>query len=227
MNKKIDVLIEKHSGEFDIIIENINNYLIDRRSNNDSNTDELWRITTDCVNSLSKLAEICFSYGNFKDEWEYSHFYQHIFGPELIIKSLKTKCDYQIGIESGGIYLSTDLRFNDNLRYMGDDFWKLLLELSDCKGFFYGEYEFTRSERRKEFPELFSANKSMIYKIMRKYIFDQTDTDFEHGSSSVGEFKILWEFDTDIEDIIRECCAAFKIMYQLNYKLWKIDNLKK
>jgi hypothetical protein len=67
----------------------------------------------------------------------------------------------------------------------------------------------------------------MIYRIMRKYIFDQTDPSFMEGSSSVGELKILLPFDTDIEDIIGEFCTAFKIMYQLNYKLWKVSDLKK
>ncbi len=83
-----------------------------------------------------------------------------------------------------------------------------------------------RSERIKEFPELFKANKSMIYKIMRKYIFDQTETNSQYGSDSVGEFKITAEFDENFPEAIKRFCEAFKIMYKLNYELWKVTDLK-
>ena len=197
------------------------------RDSSQRDTDETWKTTIECVNSLTKIAEACFAYGSFKDNWEYSNFYQNFSGPELIIKSLKTKCGYRLGLDNDGIYLSTYISHNDNIRYMGDDFWKSLLELSDYRSFIYEENEFTQTDRTREFPQLFSANKSMIYRIMRKYIFDQTDPNFREGSSSVGELKIFFPFDTDVEDIVRESCTAFEIMYQLNYKLWKISDLKK
>lgn len=227
MDLKLDKIIEKFSDDFDLIVDNINNYLTMWRDSSQRDTDEVWKTTIDCVNSLAKIAEACFAYGNFKDNWEYSKFYQHFSGPELIIKSLKTNCGYSLGLDNNGIYLSTYISNNDNIRYMGDDFWKSLLDLSEYDGFIYDENEFTRTERTREFPQLFSANKSMIYRIMRKYIFDQTDPDFRECSSSVGELKIFLTFDTDVEDMFREFCTAFKIMYQLNYKLWKVSDLKK
>ena len=109
---------------------------------------------------------------------------------------------------------------------MSDDFWKLLLTLSSFKGFLYVEYEFVRDERRKEFSKLFNTNNSMIFRIIRKYIFDSTETNSRYISCSVGEFKIVWSVDTDFEQIVRKCCLAFKIMYKLNYDLWKISDLK-
>ncbi|MBC8490579.1 MAG: hypothetical protein H8D45_31575 [Bacteroidetes bacterium] len=226
LKKLLDKLIENNCHDFNLWIDTINKYLNSMYSDMDLASDEFWKVMVNCVNSFSKIAEICFAYGKFKDKWEYSHFHQNLYGPELLIKSLKTQCDYKLGLDDKGIYLSTDLRHNENLRYMSDDFWKLLLTLSDFEGFLYEEYEFVRDERRKEFPELFNTNKSMIFRIIRKYIFDSTETNNRYLSYSVGEFKIFWSVDNDFEQIVRKCCLAFKIMYKLNYDLWKISDLK-
>ncbi|GAB1405801.1 hypothetical protein MASR1M74_29830 [Lentimicrobium sp.] len=211
------------------LIEKINAYLELRYSNKKTeDIDELYKTTLNCVNALARIFEICLTYGKFKDDWDYSKFYQHVFGPELIIKSLKTKCDYRLGLdeERGELYISTDLRHNENLRYMDDNYWKSILKLSEINGFEYDEYEFVRDERTKEFPELFKTNKSMIYRIMRKYIFDQTETHSQYVSGSVGEFKIAAKFDEGLPETIKKFCETFKIMYKLNYDLWKVTDLK-
>lgn len=216
------------SIDYNSLIEDINAYLDLRHSENSNNIDKAFDITFKCVNALSSIFELCLSYGKFKDEWDYSKFYQNIYGPELIINSIKTKCGYRLGLdeERGELYISTDLRYNDNLRYMDDSFWKLLLNLSDTKGFEYEEYEFVPTERVKEFPELFKTNKSMIYRIMRKYIFDQTETNFQYGSSSVGDLKVVAKFNEGLPETVKKFCETFKIMYKLNYDLWKVSDLK-
>jgi len=219
--------IKNKEADYDKLIISINNYLDLWHSDNKSeDKEQLYQTTIKCVNALAKIFEECLSYGNFKDKWEYNKFYQHIFGPELIIKALKTKCDYKLGLDDKGLYLSTDLRYNENLRYMDNNYWKSLLMLSEFDGFEYDEYEFVRSERVKEFPELFKANKSMIYRIMRKYIFDSTETDSRYVSGSVGEFKIVAKFDEDFTQTVKKFCETFKIMYKLNYDLWKVTDLK-
>lgn len=222
----IDNYIIDNSLNFNSWIDAINTYLEYRYSNNELQSDELWEITHGCVNSFSKIIELCLTFGGFKDDWDYGSFYQHIYGPELIIKSLKMKCDFNLGLDDKGIYLSTDLRYNENLRYMDDEYWKLLLKLSEFDGFVYDEYEFVRDERRKAFPELFKANKSIVYRIMRKYIFDSTETNSRYISGSVGEFKIVSKLDDDFTEIVKRICESFKIMYKLNYDLWKITDLK-
>jgi len=222
----VDELIRINSKDFDSWIVSINNFLDYRYSENELQTNKLWEVTSSCVNSLSKIAELCIRFGNYKDNWDYNNFYQHLYGPELIIKSSKTSCEFKIGLDNKGIYLSTDFRYNENLRYMGDEFWKLLLSLYEFDGFIYEEFEFVNDTRRKQFPELFSTNKSMVFRILRKYIFDSTETDNRYVSSSVGELRIQWPSDTDFEEIIRNCCLGFKVMYQLNYSLWKVTDLK-
>ena len=213
--------------DYKALIDAINSYLHLRYSETGTDDiDEVYKTTINCVNAFVKIFEECLAFGNFKDTWEYDNFYQNIYGPELIIKALKTKCDYRLGLDEKGLYLSTDLRYNENLRYMDDNYWKSLLILSDYSGFEYDEYEFVRTERTKEFSELFKANKSMIYRIMRKYIFDQTETHSQYVSGSVGEFKIVAKFDEGLPETVKKFCEAFKLMYKLNYDLWKVTDLK-
>lgn len=195
-------------------------------SETDFSSDDNLKVTVNCVNAFAKIAEYSFEYGKFKDEWEYGDFYDHHYGPELIIKSIKTQCDYKIGLDENGIYLSSDLRHNVNLPYMDDQFWKSLFELSEFDGFQYEQYEFTSDEQSKKYPQLFKKDKSMIFRIMRKHFFDATNENSRYISSSVGELKITWTADKEFEFIIRKCCEAFKQLYRLNYQLWKVSDMK-
>jgi len=227
MSDKLDKLIEKDAHNFNDYIKKINDYrnIIGNRDVLDS--DEIWKVTIGCVNAFSKIAELCFSYGNFKDNWEYETFYQNLYGPQLIIESKKTKCNYYIGLDLEGIYLSTDLRFNQNLRYMDDKFWNNLIDLTQFEGFKYSETEFTPDNYRKKYPDLFKTNKSIVFRIMRKYFFNQI-TDYDNSDScSVGEFKILMGTDYKFDYVLKKYCLAFKMMYQLNYELWKAGDLKR
>jgi hypothetical protein len=213
--------------DYKALVDAINSYLdLSYSETTSDDIDEAYKTTINCVNAFTKIFEECLAFGNFKDTWEYDKFYQNIYGPELIIKSLKTKCDYRLGLDEKGLYLSTDLRHNENLRFMDDNYWKSLLTLSEFSGFEYDEYEFVRTARTKEFPELFKTNKSMIYRIMRKYIFDQTETHSQYVSGSVGEFKIVAKFDEGLPETVKKFCETFKLMYKLNYELWKVTDLK-
>ncbi|MGE8527206.1 hypothetical protein [Chryseobacterium rhizosphaerae] len=219
--------MKKQKKSFDSLIDPINSYLEFYYSEDRiPNTEEHYQKILECVNTLAKIFEECLSYGNFKDEWDYDKFYEFLYGPELIIKSIKTNCGYRLGLNDKGLYLSMNLHYSENLRYMDDTYWKLLLVLSEFEGFEYEEYEFIRVERRNEFPELFKTNKSMIYRIMRKYIFDFTETHSSYLPGSVGEFKVVAPFSDDFTLSIEKICEAFKIMYKLNYNLWKITDLK-
>lgn len=222
----IEKLIKEKSEYLDLWIDGINKYLDYRYSDREISTDELWNITVECVKSLAGIAEICFRYSKFKDNWEYENFYPNFYGPALIIKSTKTNCEYYLGIEEKGIYLSSHLGHNRNLRFMNDNFWKLLLKLTEFDGFVYDENEFVPTERIKKSPELFRTNKSIIFRILRKHIFDLTETNSQYISGSVGELKILWLFNNEFKNTIKYCCLSFKILYKLNYDLWKISDQK-
>lgn len=223
MTTTLDNIENKYSSEFDEIIKHINAYKNIVGYRDDKNPDELYKITINCVDAFAKIAKMCIEFGKFKDQMDYSKFQLHLYGPELLIKSNKTNCRYEIGLDRDGIYLSTDLRHNQNLRYMDDKFWSQLINLSQFEGFEYVETEYTPDSERKRHPDLFKTNKSVVYKIFRKYFFDQTANYEFSDSSSVGDLKISMNGSHDFGFIIRQFCKAFKIMYQLNYKLWKMN----
>jgi hypothetical protein len=205
----------------------VNEYIDMRSSRVDVSYDDSERITIACVRALKRIAEYSFEYGKFKDEWDYSDYYRFSSGPELIIKSIKTQCEYKIGLDYFGIYLSSDLRHNTNLVHMDDQFWKNLLALSEFEGFQYEEHEFTSDKQCETYPKLFKSNKSVIFRIMRKHFFDVTNDDSRYEHKSVGEFKISWTKDKEIDFVVSKCCEAFKHLYRLNYRLWKVSDTKK
>ena len=224
--KKNDIMKKRKIG-IDLLIESFNTYFVSLNSEERLLNPEIYHEKLiSCVDSLSEIFEEFLSFGKFKDNWDYNYFNDFLNGPELIIKSLKTNCTYGLGINNEGLFLSMHLNNAENLRYMDDLFWKNLLNLSDFDGFIYEEYEFIRDERRKEFPELFKTNKSMIFRILRKYIFDSTENHSQYLPGSVGEFKMSAKFSDPLPSSIQKFSKAFKIMYKLNYSLWKIKDLK-
>jgi hypothetical protein len=181
----------------------------------------------DCLNSLQLVAKECVRFGKFKDKMDY-FFAIGYYGPEVIIKSIKTECEYTLGFVEQGFFLSTHFKYSNNIRYMSDDFWKFLLELSEFEGFSYDEYERISSETEKEYSELFVSNKSMIFKMLRKYFFDFTadNNGWKDQNSYLGELSITFPFNKPFEDIIKGFCLGFKQLYKLNYMLWKVSDLK-
>jgi len=41
-----------------------------------------------------------------------------------------------------------------------------------------------------------------------------------------GIFIVKWTTDDDFVNMIKEICLVFKLMYKINYKLWKITDLQ-
>jgi len=223
---------------FDSWIEKINDFL-DYRYDNEADYFTYWNLQNkikddkiqlngkifDCLKVFGEIADKCWMYGHFKDDSEKT-FCIGYYGPIIYIKSVKTVCEYQFGFNEKGIYLSTHFKYSNNIRYMGDDFWKLLLSLSEFEGFSYFENQKVSSKIEKEYSELFASNKSLIFRMLRKYFFDVTIDDYDKNSY-LGELEIAYSPKTDFPEIIENFCQGFKIMYRLNYMLWKVSDLKK
>lgn len=223
MYTSLNKLIEENSEKFETWVAYINEYTRIWNSEVDFSDELHWKITINVVNAFSGISELCFKYGKYRDQWDYGHFYQHLEGPELIIKSIKTNAEFMIGLDRKGIYLRTDLRQTQNLKNMGDEFWKQVFVLSEFPGFEYEEYEFVGTEVQNKYPDLFLGYKGMIFRIFRKYFLEV----IEHKEiGSLGEFTIRWNPEVIFVDLVEQCCKAFKIMYKLNYSLWKIEDLK-
>lgn len=185
-------------------------------------------ITASAANTLASIFGVVKRFGNFKDTWDDSKMYQNFYGFELIIKSNKLGNEFYIGIDDKGLFLRAELNHEKNLKNMKDDFWKKLLALSEYEGFEFNQYEDCSREAKKEHPELFYSYKGMIFQIFRKYFFDSIDTSpYSNGVGSVGEFRVNWTGKTPFDVILAELCQVFKTLYELNYSLWKVDDLKK
>lgn len=190
-------------------------------------TAQSFEITTQAVNTFASIFEAVKKYGRFKDEWDYSNFYQNVDGFDLIIKSKKLRSPFYFGTDKTGIYLRTELNNEKNLKHMKDDFWKKLLSLAESEGFRFEQYEHSSYETTKQYPELFKSYTSMMFLIFRKYFFDAIDKNHHNEEiGSLGEFRITWNDKKPLDVILEEICIRFKTFYELKYALWKIDNLK-
>jgi len=130
------------------------------------------------------------------------------------------------GLDSNEYYLESYIMHADNLRHMNDDFWSDLLELRTL-----GHFEYTGSDyiSAKERP-YFENKTSTVFQIMRNFMRYQVKkmegTNYQQPPSmDLGQLVLKWHVDTDFETLLEQTCKAFKILYSLNYKLWKINHL--
>lgn len=224
MNKKLEQLIEDNSSKFNEWIESINTHNNSMHSKEKYSNDELTDIILKTANTLGSISDLFFKYGSFKDKFENGHFHPNFHGPSLIIKSIKTETSYNFGIDEKGIYLNTYLMHSDNLRYMDDSFWLELLQLSKIGEFELVENEHFGQETKNKYPqELFNNQKGNIYRIFRKYFISSIE---RHNDIVLGDLQIRWKYSDDFYDIISNGCIAFKALYNLNYQLWKVHDLK-
>ena len=107
---------------------------------------------------------------------------------------------------------------------MGDSFYSDLLSLSELGTFELQEREKYISEVTNKYDQLFSNQKSKIFRLLRNYFVGTTEI---QRDILLGDFHIHWSYDTDFYDVVYNGCLAFKILYKLNYSLWKIHDLQK
>jgi hypothetical protein len=209
VNSRLDQIVNKYSDHFKGWIDRFNRHADFWNSDRNYDDKEQFLITMDAVNVLSHIAGMFYEYGNFKDEFENDNFYQHIYGPELIINSKKTKSNYRLGINEKGIYLNTHLIHVENLKNMDDQFWSDILKLADNEYFELVDFEFTNSDVKHKYPELCYNYKGVIFKIFRQYFFNVTESG--GNMDNFGDFKITWPPESGFEDTIRKGCEIFKL----------------
>lgn len=169
MDKRLQKIVDKHFDDYEKWTTTINTYVRDQCSKGEISQDEAIKQIYAVVNILAELTKACISYGNFKDTFEYDKFYQHYYGPELIINSDKTKTVYYIGLDNKGLYIRTYLKHNFSLKNMDDKFWILLLSLYNYGQFELRENEHFGKEIRKKYPELFNNQKGVVFRMFRMY----------------------------------------------------------
>lgn len=221
MEKKLEQLIKKNEDRFDqwLGILNEHNYCrISERVDSEKYLDSLLKT----ANMLGEVTELLFKYGSFKDEFDNSKFYQHLYGPHLIIVSKKCGFNIDLGIDIDGIYLETHLKYAKHLRHMDDKFWSTIVKLSEQNGFDFEEQEHYGKDIRDQYGELFMNKKSTVFRILRNYMVGVVEKD---PYPPMGTLKVLWNESKGFDDIIGALCVVFKDFYKLNYDLWKIEDL--
>ncbi|MBB1643633.1 hypothetical protein [Sphingobacterium sp. UME9] len=175
---------------------------------------------------LMDIANNFLIYGKFKDKWDTSKCYMNFFGQNLILKSEKMDMTFLWGIDRECFYLDSSIPYAENLRFMTDDFWSMVLELKK-----YGEFEFDGVGRVDVKKRPYLENKtSTVFQMIRKYTINQieklnADNPQQPSYMEMGSFKVKWDLKTDWETLLKESCSAFKMLYSINYQLWKITDL--
>ncbi len=222
MDSHLDKIISKNHNQFDNWIDAINSLRKYKFSNEEISDEKNMELNDNAVSVLVKIVELFFSYGRFKDSWDYSKMSLNLYGPVLYINSLKTETKYEFGFDEDGIYLETPLIHSEYLKNMDDNFWSEFLTLSNYGKFELIESEFLPTEIEKKYFELFQTNKGSIYKIYRKFFISHIEN--RHDIPSF-DLQVLWTPDQGIEKLVRESCIVFKKFYKLNYSLWKFYDL--
>ena len=125
-------------------------------------------------------------------------------------------------------YLESHIIYAENLRYMTDDFWRMLLEL---KGL--GVFEFSgMGSLSVEERQFFENKTSTIFQIIRGFMLYQFEkmngSNYQQSPSmELGQLVLKWDFNTSWPILLEQSCKAFKLIYNINYSLWKIEDLAK
>lgn len=222
MDNKLRQLIDENSLKFSDWIAIINTHTDAHFSDKQYTQEELSEITFKVAKVLSDISEMFFKYGAFKDKFDNSKMYLNVYGLSLIIKSEKTDTTFYLGVDENGIYLNTFLKHPENIRHMDDTFYKDILTLNDFGKFKLEENEFYGKQTTSKYPDLFSNQKSTIFKLLRNYLIGTIE---EEHSILLGQFQVLWTYDKGFSNTVANGCLAFKTLYKLNYALWKVHDL--
>lgn len=214
----------KHFPNWDKMIDE---HLDARYNILDKEEKELERIFYQSNELLMSIANNFFSFANFKDSWDSSKCYMNVYGQNILLRSEKMDTVFQWGLENDQFYLESYIICGENLRYMTDDFYTLLMELK-----YLGDFEFLEmGSLTKEERPFFENKTSSVFQLIRNFMLYQTekmngDNYQQPQNLELGQFILKWDAQlTDWPCLIEKASRAFKILYNINYRLWKISDL--
>jgi hypothetical protein len=225
---QLDLIVEKHTKDLGSRLNSIFDRYIELtfRPQQFSN-DEGIKIVHDTNDLLMTLASPFFEYGKFKDTWDTTQFYFNAFVQEIYFKSMKTNHDFLFGIDHNSIFLRSSVMHPENLKNMGDDFWRLFLQLEQ-----FGDFSFVENAviNSKE-SQYFNNKRSNLFRILRNYFLHEVDNVHvepynRNYDMNLGWLEIRWPFGTPWIEIMKQGCLAFKTLYQIHYELWKVSDVR-
>ncbi|GAA4203943.1 hypothetical protein GCM10022289_20980 [Pedobacter jeongneungensis] len=178
---------------------------------------------------LLEVAENFFRFGKFKDTWDNSKCHINVYGQNLLLKSEKLNTTFHWGLDEQYFYLECHIICAENLRYMNDEFYELILTLKGLGDFEFFDTGFIAKEEKPYYEN----KTSTIFQLIRNFMIYQTEKMNAKNyqlppSLDLGQFSLKWDAQNiDWSELIEKASAAFKVMYNLNYKLWKVGNISK
>ncbi|MEQ7802237.1 hypothetical protein ABDJ41_20745 [Pedobacter sp. ASV1-7] len=189
---------------------------------------EVSRIFYQTNDLLYAIAQNFITYGKFKDTWDISKCSHNVFGQHLYLNSEKLDINFYWGVDQDTFYIESFMIHPENLRHMTDEFWEMLLELKTI-----GKLELNCPTLLS--PELrpFMENKtSSVFQLIRSFMLQQLEVmkNNPFGAEyqvNLGTLVMKWDFNTPWGQLLEQSCKAFKMLYSMNYMLWKISDLNR
>ncbi len=132
----------------------------------------------------------------------------------------KLGADYELGYDTRGFFLNTQLRHPEHLRRMDDSFWHELLSLWTLGAVEYqpnipvGTDSGAAAEKKLK-------SKSEVFRMIRDVVLLESQ---EYDTiCDLGGLEVRWPANMDIGELIMSGDAALRNLYNLNYRLWRAE----
>lgn len=187
--------------------ETISKYLNNEYNNINEIIRDLFKVFHEAINTCK-----------FHDEFEFTY---HIgIGLNLFAESKKTGCKISFGYDEarGSIFVDVDIENAYYIKNLQDDF---LIELfSTCNKYNIVYKENCWNDNSN--PIYHPSFKSNILRLYRNYTAEMLENEEEAFSNyMIGSFEKEWIHPSGVDYVFDELCIAIKILYRLNYLLWK------
>ena len=190
--------------------------------------EENYSLTKQTADLLIQFLNIFIEHGQFKDTWEEQDLFVNINTIETRIRSVKTGSLFDLGYDHKGLYLQIRIGDSGSLKNMDDSFWSIFLQMQECGIFSFIENETFGSEVRKELPHLFRNPRGNLFMVLRNYFISEIKFKEDYSQRQfkdnidLGWLQVSWPAsEYSVHDILNQGTKAFKLMYKLNYLLWK------
>ncbi len=224
MDKQAKDVLIANLPNFPSWAKTVREYVFITFSEENYNEEENSQAILNLHNTLSDIVKIFIQFGRFKDEWsEFSLLPAAYIGIRTSIKSKKIGCEFEFSFDERGYCLESYIHHPENLKHMDDKFWQNIMELPN-----YGEFQFVDNACFSTpngiiADKLFKNKKSNIFRLIKNTILLEL---YDEALIDIGWFSLRWSSDISWEELLINGCNAFKLLYKINYSLWRIDYLK-
>lgn len=157
-----------------------------------------------------------------RDKWQGQMVSLIVYGAVIHMRSERTTTSFDFGFDNRGFFFEVAPRYLKNLRHMGDDFWALIVQLTQQENFELVIHERSSGDLADKAQRLLPNKKSRLFSLLREYMI-QALTDSHFGLGSFASLAFYWPYDANPERLLQELAAAFKAVWTIDYQLWKVS----